>query len=137
MKIGDKIRDIRTLKGFSQENMADILNISKKTYGDIERNQIKELTLARLEQIAEALEVSLNDILSFGERIANFFEQSSGANVLNGVVHNNYDTKETQHQLEKAQLEIEKLKLEIENARLENEKLKLEVKYLKEKYEKN
>jgi transcriptional regulator with XRE-family HTH domain len=122
MKIGDKIRDIRTLKGFSQENMADILNISKKTYGDIERNQIKELTLARLEQIAEALEVSLNDILSFGERIANFFEQCRDTHVStsqNGNQHYNYDDKETRHQLEIAQLEIEKAQLEIEKLKLE------------------
>lgn len=36
MKIGDKIRSLRIIKGYSQENMADILGISSIAYGDIE-----------------------------------------------------------------------------------------------------
>lgn len=39
MKIGDKIRSLRMIKGYSQENMADILGISSIAYGDIERNK--------------------------------------------------------------------------------------------------
>jgi transcriptional regulator with XRE-family HTH domain len=69
--IGEKIRSIRTLKGFSQENMADMLDISLPTYADIERGK-KDVTINRLEQIAEKLGVTLNDVLAFNERVANF-----------------------------------------------------------------
>ncbi len=73
MKVGDKIRDLRTLKKFSQENMAEMLDMSLGAYGDIERNK-KDISLTRLEQIAKLLGVSVLDILSFGDKISNFFD---------------------------------------------------------------
>ncbi len=36
MVIGDKIRNLRSLKALSQENMADALKMFLPTYGDIE-----------------------------------------------------------------------------------------------------
>jgi DNA-binding XRE family transcriptional regulator len=39
MNTGDKIRQIRLMKVFSQENMANMLGISNTAYGDIERNK--------------------------------------------------------------------------------------------------
>lgn len=132
MLIGDKIRNIRTLKGLSQENMADMLALSAVAYGDIERNK-KDVNMKRLEQIAGILGVSVSDILAFGDKVSNFFDQCSNTNVSAGQnggtqTQNNFDEREYKHQLEKAQLEIEKLKIE-------KEKLELEVKYWKEKYE--
>lgn len=130
MKIGDKIRNLRTLKGLSQENMSEMLNMSLGAYGDIERNK-KDISLTRLEQIAKSLGVSVLDILSFGDKISNFFDQCNGfANVgTNNGTANNYDAREIQHKLEKALLEIEKLKVE-------KEKSDLEAKYWREKFEK-
>jgi len=115
MLLGDKIRNIRTLKGLSQENMADMLNLSSVAYGDIERNK-KDVTMKRLEQIAEILGISTTDILTFGDRVSNFFDQCNQTNVVTGQNGNQTyynDTREIQHQLEKAQLEIEKLRLEV------------------------
>lgn len=127
--IGDKIRGIRTLKGFSQENVAEMLNLSLPAYADIERGK-KDVTIKRLEQIADRLGVNLSDILTFGDKISNFFDQCSSvvAGINNGGL-NNYDTRELQHQVEKILLEKEKLKAE-------KEKAELEAKYWKEKYEK-
>lgn len=56
--VGDKIRGIRTLKGVSQENLAEMLGLSLPAYADIERGK-KEVTIKRLEQIAEKLGVTL------------------------------------------------------------------------------
>jgi XRE family transcriptional regulator, regulator of sulfur utilization len=132
MLIGDKIRNIRTLKGLSQENMAEMLALSAVAYGDIERNK-KDVNMKRLEQIAGILGVSVNDILAFGDKVSNFFDQCNNTNVSSGPnggtqIQNSFDEREYKHQLEKAQLEIEKLKIE-------KEKFELEVKYWKEKYE--
>ncbi len=88
-----------------------MLDMSLGAYGDIERNK-KDISLTRLEQIAKSLGVSVLDILSFGDKISNFFDQCNGfANVgtNNGTV-NNYEAREIQHQLDKALLENEKLK---------------------------
>jgi transcriptional regulator with XRE-family HTH domain len=131
MKVGDKIRDLRTLKKLSQENMATMLDMSLGAYGDIERNKKKDLTLARLEQIAHVLGVSVLDILNFSDTVSNFFDQCNGftsVGVNNGTA-NNYETREMQHKLDKALLEIDKLKAE-------KEKSELEVKYWREKSEK-
>lgn len=131
MKVGDKIRNLRSLKGLSQENMADMLGVSLLSYGDIERNK-KDVTLSRLEQIAGILGITVNDILEFGDKISNFFEQCTQHNFIIGSTNhqtNNYDMRELQHQIEKQQLEIQKLTLE-------KEKAEIELKYLKEKYEK-
>lgn len=132
MQIGDKIRNLRTLKGFSQENMAEMLDISLLAYGDIERNK-KDINMKRLEQIAGVLGITVNDILAFGDRVSNFFDQCSNTNVSTGENGSNstnyYDAREIQHKLDKALLEIEKL-------RVEKEKAELEAKYWREKYEK-
>lgn len=132
MEIGDKIRNLRTLKGLSQENMSEMLGMSLGAYGDIERNK-KDISLSRLEQIADKLGISVNDILAFGDRVYNFFDQCNNTNVNTGNNHNentnNYDAREIQHKLEKALLEIEKLKVE-------KEKSDLEAKYWREKLKK-
>lgn len=60
--IGDNIRMLRVLKGFSQENMANELDISVSTYSNIERD-VSALTVNRLLQISEILDVKPSTIL--------------------------------------------------------------------------
>jgi transcriptional regulator with XRE-family HTH domain len=88
MNTGDKIRQIRLTKGFSQENMADMLEISTTAYGDIERNKT-ELTITRATEIAKVLGVSIVDLLEIELHPVDF-------------------------SMEKLQLENEKLKAEVE-----------------------
>lgn len=64
MKIGHKIRTLRELKGFSQEFMSEKLNLSVNSYGRLERGET-QLTLNRLEEIAEVLEMGIAELLSF------------------------------------------------------------------------
>ncbi len=86
MKIGDKIRKIRNLKGFKQETIADRLGITVNGYGKLEREE-NNISIERLEQIAKALEVEIKDILSFDE--TNIFNIKSNQNLVNGVYNNN------------------------------------------------
>jgi XRE family transcriptional regulator, regulator of sulfur utilization len=62
MNIGEKIRQIRLMKGYSQESLADMLGISTTAYGDIERNKT-ELTISRASEIAKTLNISILDLL--------------------------------------------------------------------------
>ncbi len=64
MKVGEKIRKIRELKGIKQDTMADLLGITQTTYSKIERNET-ELSLTRLTQIAKELGVKEEDILTW------------------------------------------------------------------------
>lgn len=55
--VGEKIRIQRLTKKFSQEYMAFMLEISQAAYSKIERDET-ELTLKRIYEIAEILEIS-------------------------------------------------------------------------------
>jgi len=68
LKIGDNIRKIRELKGYSQEYMAGKLDISQKMYSNIE-NENRKIDTERLKAIAEILEVGVLDIMTFNERV--------------------------------------------------------------------
>ncbi|MBA4853420.1 helix-turn-helix domain-containing protein [Emticicia sp. BO119] len=136
MHTGEKIRSIRVLKGLSQENMAEMLNMSILAYGNLERGT-SNVSKERLVRIAEILNVTVDFIRSFGERIQYIFDQCSGpifgVNSENVQNTNNNDARELQHENEKLQLQIEKLKLEIEKITIEKEKVELELKFYREK----
>ncbi|MGV3559456.1 helix-turn-helix domain-containing protein [Larkinella arboricola] len=63
MTVSTQIRLLRQQKGYSQENMADMLGLSTTAYGDIERGKT-DLTLSRLQQIATALGTTTTQLLS-------------------------------------------------------------------------
>lgn len=62
MKITDRIREIRTIKNISQEYLASFLGIDTSSYHRIERG-VCPLSVQRLERIAEALQVSIADLI--------------------------------------------------------------------------
>jgi XRE family transcriptional regulator, regulator of sulfur utilization len=128
MHTGQKIRLIRLQSGFSQENMAEMLKLSRPAYGNIERG-ITALTDSRLQQIAAIFKLKPTDILEFGEPKANFFDQCSGLVGINSynTQHNHYDQREAQHELKVAQLEIQNLRLEAEKYRLERDNALLQL----------
>lgn len=64
--IGEKIRKIRNIRGYSQEYMGIRLKMSQNNYSRIELDQIN-LTLKTLAEIAEVLEISTQEILNFNE----------------------------------------------------------------------
>ncbi len=68
---GEKIKMIREIRGFSQEHMANRLDIAQNTYSRIETNQTK-LTAELLARVAKELGVSPVDILSSEPAIVNF-----------------------------------------------------------------
>lgn len=66
MQIGDNIRKIRELKGYSQENVAIFLEMSQRNYSRLEKNQI-DIKLSHLVNISKYLEVDINNIIAFNE----------------------------------------------------------------------
>jgi transcriptional regulator with XRE-family HTH domain len=128
MELIPKIKLLRTMRGYSQENMADMIGVSRLTYGDMERGTAK-ITDNHLQKIAKALGCSVEDIKTLEERPFNFFEKCNGVVGLNnGQQVNNYTEKELAHQIESLTLELKILKLA-------HEKAELEAKHWKEKYE--
>lgn len=64
--IGEKIRKIRNIRGYSQEYMGTRLRMSQNNYSRIELDQIN-ITLRTLDEISRILEVSTQEILEFNE----------------------------------------------------------------------
>ncbi|QMW01517.1 helix-turn-helix domain-containing protein [Spirosoma foliorum] len=125
MTIGEKIRSLRAIKGYSQETMADLIGISSIAYSNIERNKT-DISHSRLEQIAKVLGMDLISLLSHGEQIANIFSNCTNNNVV-GTGNIVYSEQELRHQLEKANLTIALLTSE-------KNKAEMEANYWKEKY---
>jgi|TARA_B100001964_G_C14196180_1_gene583477 transcriptional regulator with XRE-family HTH domain len=61
-KVGEKIRDYRTKKGWSQEKLALEAELHRAYIGQIERGE-KNLGLKNLEKIAKTLEIRSEDLL--------------------------------------------------------------------------
>lgn len=97
---GEKIRKVRALRGYTQEYMAEKLQLGNpKTYSRYEAGESK-LDLNQLEAIADVLGMSLMDLLSFDEKV--LFHQCNDNNVVG--VHNTYheaSTKEREQLLER------------------------------------
>lgn len=61
-KFSTRLRMIRAEKGLSQENLADMLNMSANGYARIERGET-EVSIAKVEEIAKVLEIPVGDLL--------------------------------------------------------------------------
>lgn len=109
----EKIRLQRLQRGLSQENMADLLNLSTTAYGDIERGKT-DLTLSRLTQIASVLGVSPLALLTDDAIPAQVIDEKPDTVV--------------SHELETLRLLVEKQQVEVD-------KLRLEADYWKRKYD--
>ncbi len=67
MRLHEKISYFRNIKGLTQDQMAQKLNMSESGYAKIERGETNLLN-PRLKKIAEALEIKEDDLNSFNEK---------------------------------------------------------------------
>lgn len=82
-EIGEKIRKIRELKGYSQDYMSQQLNISQRAYSKLEREEIK-LDWQRINDISKVLEIDPVELISFDDSlIFNNCTQSGKSNTIN------------------------------------------------------
>ena len=115
MNVHEKIRVMRQSKGWSQEEMADKLNLSVNGYANIERGET-DVQLSRLEKIADIFEMELLELFSFGERNLFYWAGDSSNNHfcknLQSIGFSD-DKKELEHELEKTRLLLEQRDKEI------------------------
>ncbi len=67
-EIGENIRQIRELKGFSQEYLADKLGVSQRAYSKIERAETK-VDWEKIKDIAVIFEMEPSCIVSFDAKL--------------------------------------------------------------------
>ena len=114
-EILQQIKEIRNVKGFSYEYMANELSISTSAYRKIESNETK-LTVERLFQIAEILQTPVNKLL--GSKQPTVFHQNNNDS---GTFNGYYDIENYYHQenRETTQKFIQAQEREIEHLREE------------------
>jgi XRE family aerobic/anaerobic benzoate catabolism transcriptional regulator len=62
--LGKRIRSLRRLKDYSQEQLAEKAGISGKYVGEIERGQAN-ISIDVLDNLSKALEISISSLLDF------------------------------------------------------------------------
>jgi transcriptional regulator with XRE-family HTH domain len=125
MKVCEKIRQLRQEKGWSQEDIANKLNLSVNAYGSIERGET-DVNLSRLQAISDVFEVELADLFDKKE-----------ANVFNNFGH--VETNNQQHSCtvnlvsdyERLKFETEKYKILLAEREKENLLLRELIEWIK------
>lgn len=95
MKIGDKIKRIRDIKGLKQEEVAEMLKITPQAYSKVERNETK-LDMERLEEIAKIFKMSVEEIQQFDEKnlFFNNLQECKDSITINNIT-NHYNNDQT------------------------------------------
>ncbi|WP_314885518.1 helix-turn-helix transcriptional regulator [Aggregatibacter segnis] len=104
MSVNEKVRLFRELNQWSQEEMAERMNMSVAGYAKIERGETN-ISLHKLKQIASVLQIDLLDLVS---------THDSGV-ILVGGENNQNHFRNNYYGNQVAELEIEKLKLELKH----------------------
>uniref|UniRef100_UPI00404A7419 helix-turn-helix transcriptional regulator n=1 Tax=Flavobacterium sp. TaxID=239 RepID=UPI00404A7419 len=86
IRLGQKLRKLRFENGYSQEYIAQCLNLSQKTISNME-NDKTTITLNTLKKISNELDVDLLELLSESKVVVQH-NNSHDTSTFNGVVNN-------------------------------------------------
>ena len=94
-ELGENVRKIRELKGFSQQNLADEIKVDQKTISRIEKGDLSP-KFETLVAISKALAVSLSQLLSFNENLIfnNYNQYQQGGQF---VAYNNNEIEKVEN----------------------------------------
>ena len=84
MILGSKIKTIREMKNFTQDYVAEKLEMSQSNYSRIERNEIN-IPIKTLQTIADIFDITLTELIEFDAKY--FFNQVNNQTI-NGDIKN-------------------------------------------------
>jgi len=116
-QIGLKVKQLRTIKNWSREQMADKIGISVAAYGCIERGKT-DISVTRLARLAEIFEITLFDLLGITEKNVFNFITGTHNKCHNWQVNSPPGATQDstlQHEIEKYQLIQQSQQKEIEH----------------------
>ena len=93
-ELGENIRKIRELKGFSQQNLADDIQVDQKTISRIEKGVLSP-KFELIVKISKSLSVSLSQLLNFDDKLIfnNYIQTQQGGNF---VAYNNTEIEKVE-----------------------------------------
>jgi transcriptional regulator with XRE-family HTH domain len=122
-KIGKEIKKLRCMNDWTQEEVAEKLDICRNAYGDMERGET-DINLSRLMQVSELFGIELSYFFDASERnVINLTGIQNAHSKKRQYNHCHVHTTEEnnlQHELEKAQLLLQEREKEIEYLKKEN-----------------
>lgn len=124
MKTNDKIRMLREERNWTQEDMANKLQMSINGYAKLERGESR-LYIPKLEQIAEVFDIDILELMSFGERHFIYYSQESHNSNLN-IIGSSQELNLEIAQL-KQQVELQKEIIQSKNDLIEAQNRELEL----------
>jgi transcriptional regulator with XRE-family HTH domain len=62
-KFGFRLKELRSARGITQEELAQLAGLSRQYLGDVERGT-RNISLVNLANIAKALQITLSDLLN-------------------------------------------------------------------------
>ncbi len=79
--LGENVRKIRELKGFSQQNLADEIKVDQKTISRIEKGDLSP-KFETLVSISKVLSINISQLLAFNESLIfnNYNQYQQGGN---------------------------------------------------------
>lgn len=104
MSVNNKIRALRELNNWSQEDMAERLNMSKSSYSRLERDE-RKLDLVKLEKLAAIFKIDIGELIASDDK---------ELVLLIGTNNSNNPDYGANGQIK---IELEKLKLGLEHSR--------------------
>lgn len=114
-KVADKIRKARLIKGLSQQNMADELDITVAAYSNIERG-VTDISVTRLIQISGILGVHPHSFIVLEDAESNMLNENInpvenyGSNLTNQMYSLIQQFQHLQANLERIENELNELK---------------------------
>lgn len=115
MDITEKIKTLREANDLSQEKMAELMNMSKNSYGKLERGEV-EINIKKLKRIAHIFNVDISELIN-EKGIFYYIGDNSSYNYHQSQFHN-INSNENFNEIIQAKNEI------IERLKAENELLK-------------
>lgn len=134
LNLAERIKLLRMFHGWTQEEMAEKLDLAASSYAKIERGQT-DIPFSRLQQIADVFEIELADLFKLNEKnVFNIIGNSETHAISSSISAINIYTCEAskfQHENEKLKLIIEQRDREIELLQQQLIELKEIISFLK------
>ena len=94
-------------KGYSQENLAEMLGMTTNGYAKIEQDKTPNLSIKRFEQIAKALDSNAQELYSLGDKTTHYIgtQNNNDSSTSHYVINQNVP-----HEFQKLQVENSHLK---------------------------
>lgn len=87
MVIGNKLRKLRMENGYSQEYLAEVLEVSQKTYSNMENNK-SSISIETLKKIAAEHKIELIELLSDDKVIVQNNSSRESSSFQGGIIIN-------------------------------------------------